>query len=119
LEGRNVALIPVPLKKIIEETGILKIMENNVTVGAAAALFGFKLETVYSIIEDIFTRKGEEVVNENKKAANAGYQHIISNGLKLPILEGKDYHPSEEVNKNYLVLTGNEAVGMGLLTGGL
>jgi len=119
LDGKNVSLIPVPLKKIIEETGILKIMENNVTVGAAAALFGFKLETVYSIIEDIFSNKGEEVIHENKKAAHAGYQHIVVNGLKLPLLEGKDYHPSEAVSKNYIVISGNESVGMGALTGGL
>ncbi|MCR4264315.1 MAG: 2-oxoacid:acceptor oxidoreductase subunit alpha [Candidatus Roizmanbacteria bacterium] len=119
LEGKHVALIPVPLKKIIEETGILKIMENNITVGAAAALFGFKLEVVYSIIEDIFARKGEEVIIENKKAAQAGYQHIVNNGLKLPLLEGKDYHPSEEVNKSYAVISGNESVGMGALTAGL
>ena len=118
-EGKNVSLIPVPLKKIIEETGILKIMENNITVGASAALFGFKLEVVYSIIEDTFARKGEEVINENKKAAEAGYLHVVNSGLKLPILEGKEYHPSESINRNYAVFSGNEAVGMGALVAGL
>ncbi|MBI4137481.1 2-oxoacid:acceptor oxidoreductase subunit alpha, partial [Candidatus Roizmanbacteria bacterium] len=67
----------------------------------------------------IFSDKGEEVISENKKAAHAGYQHILDNGLKLPVLEGKDYHPLESVNKDYIVISGNEAVGMGAYAAGI
>jgi len=113
--GKHIELIPVPLNKIIESTGVPKIMENNVTVGAAAALFGFKLETIYSIIEDIFSDKGEEVINENKKAAQGGYEHIKQNNLRIPSFEQHRLEASESVRRDYAVLTGNEAVGIGAI----
>lgn len=114
----GIALIPIPLKKITEETGIMKVMENNVTLGAATALFNLPRESVFSVIEDIFSRKGDEVVAENRKAAEAGMDYISKQGFKLDAYARAPLEASATVRKDKAVMTGNEALGFGALMGG-
>ncbi|OGK54854.1 hypothetical protein A3B56_00750 [Candidatus Roizmanbacteria bacterium RIFCSPLOWO2_01_FULL_45_11] len=116
-KNRNISLFPVPLKNISEETGIQKIMENNITMGAAVALFTLPLENLFSVIEDMFKSKGEAVIAENKKAAQAGYDYIITHGMKLAQVDTQ-HMGAKKGFKEYAILTGNEAIGMGAALAG-
>ena len=71
---------------------------------------GAHLPALFSQIEEIFAKKGQEVIDKNKKAAQTGYDYILSNypegyNLKFPKIEGKDK----------LVMTGNDAVVLGAI----
>jgi len=45
-----------------------KIFANIVAVGAILGILGLDLESADSYLEEIFARKGEEIVEKNKQA---------------------------------------------------
>ena len=51
---------------------------NMVIFGAAVPFLGFEMETIENSIREQFGRKGEEVVNLNLKAVEAGYQQGLN-----------------------------------------
>lgn len=51
---------------------------NMVIFGAAVPFLGFEMETIENSIREQFGRKGEEVVNLNLKAVEAGYQQALN-----------------------------------------
>lgn len=111
---KKVLLYPLPLSKIIKDIGALKVMENNVAIGATLAIFSMDLTPMFTIIEDSFGRKGQAIVDANKKAAQAGFDYVKNNppsgfNVKLPLKQEK---------KPQMVLTGNEAIGMGAIVSG-
>jgi len=116
--GKHVLLCPVPFKKITEELGVLKLMENNVALGAAVGMFGLPKEALFSVIEDTFNSKGEKIVNENKQVAERGYTYVQEKQYKLGTLQDAPLPVSESVSKNYAVPSGNEIIGMGALAAG-
>ena len=105
----------LPLTTIAEAIGG-KIVRNMVALGASAALFGLPEDLFDSLIEDKFSKKGEEIVNMNKNAVHAGYQkakEFLDNGTLNVIQIEK---PEKEIPRSLMI--GNEAVGFGALTGG-
>jgi len=107
-------LYPVPLLKLATQDGGAKLMMNNVALGASLAVVNLPFEILAGVIGDIFAKKGEEIVEENIQAAKAGYEFIKKNfadnfGLKLKKGEAPER----------LVLTGNEAIGLGAIKSGL
>ena len=51
---------------------------NMVIFGATVPFLGFEMETIENSIREQFGRKGEEVVNLNLKAVEAGYQQALN-----------------------------------------
>lgn len=115
--GKNVSLFPVPLKKIVAELKGLKIMENNVALGAAVALFGMPVQNLQDVIADIFGgKKGVEIAEINKKSAQMGYDYVKSQNYHLA---ASDKSKTDVVGrKDYAVITDNEAVGLGAIAAG-
>lgn len=109
----KIVLLPIPLTKIIKEAGASPVMQNNVTLGASCALFNLDLNILFKLIEDEFGRKGEKVVAENKKSAELGYQYVVNN------LKGKFAQSLSLSNtQKLMVLSGNEAIGLGAIAAG-
>ncbi len=102
----------LPMVRLAEESGAQRVMSNNVAVGASLFFLGLDFNILEDLIKDIFGNKGEEVVNLNKNAARAGYDFAKANGQSLMEIEKQD--PG-----NRYTLTGNEAVGLGAIAGGL
>ena len=107
---QNVKLVAVPFTKIIKDAQISMVTQNNIALGASCALLGCNKETLFSVIKDMFLDKGDKVINDNTKAAELGYQYISNNYKEVFT---KRLHPSEPQEK--IVLTGNEAAGLGAL----
>jgi 2-oxoglutarate ferredoxin oxidoreductase subunit alpha len=105
------------MKKIVAENKGLKIMENTVALGAAMALFDLPFESLHSVIRDIFGgKKGQEIVEENRKAAQAGYDYVKQQQYHLTASEKTK---TEDTDKRDLALiAGNESVGMGAIAAG-
>ena len=81
----DINFIPIQFKKIAEEIGGNKIMLNVAAVGAAFAVFCKKSENTSGVdilsvgkkvIEEIFERKGKELVDANQRVLDAGYQAV-------------------------------------------
>ncbi|MCY3411961.1 MAG: 2-oxoacid:acceptor oxidoreductase subunit alpha [Candidatus Heimdallarchaeota archaeon] len=109
-EGRIV--YDVPAADLAAQFSDLKILSNTVLVGAAISLYDLDLAIFKDILEHTFGDKGEEVVNINVSAAEAGYNWGKEN-LK-PIEHSMTFSKAERV-----FIGGNESLAFGMLNGGL
>jgi len=107
----NMVGLDVPLKRLAEEAGGA-IMRNVVALGAACAVADFPIENLDSALEKRFSDKGTKLVENNKDAARAGRAYA---------LEEYDHefgYDLETTDNNYVLLNGDEAIGMGALAAG-
>lgn len=108
--------VPIPLAKIAAESGGSPIMSNMVSLGAICGLTGLSLKPLFSLIFDVFGKKGEKIVNANKKVSQAGYDYIkIKRRVArsdLVVLQGQTL-------QEQIVATGNEMIGLGAIAAGL
>jgi 2-oxoglutarate ferredoxin oxidoreductase subunit alpha len=114
LRREDVKLYNIPLLRLAEESGGRRIMINSVALGASVALIGFDFEMISDVIRDVYRGKAKETIEFNIKAAKLGYDHVKSKEMekdfrrKLPRVAGK----------RQMLLTGNEAVGLGAIKAG-
>lgn len=114
VKGEGVKLVHVPLSKITQEAGAKKVMENMVALGASMALLGLNLKSLFSVIGDIFGKKGEQIVGQNQKVAQAGFDYIRANYQKWALRVDK---PRGNRGAK-MVVTGNDAIALGAVLGG-
>ena len=114
LRREDIKLYHIPLLRLAEESGGRRIMINSVALGASVALIGFDFEMISDVIRDVYRGKAKETIEFNIKAAKLGYDYVKSKEMekdfrrKLPKVAGK----------RRMLLTGNEAVGLGAIKAG-
>ena len=108
IEEKNYQPINIPFQKILDGFKGEQIMKNTIALGASLALIGLDLTELTKIIESQFIRKGQEVVDFNKKFAEAGFNAVKEKypGSIKTILPKKNVEPA-------LVITGNDAFSLG------
>ncbi len=110
----GVKIFTVPLKKLAMEFGKGDITRNTVGIGASFALLDYDLEIFYSILKEMFSRKGEQIVINNIAAAKAGYDYV------------QEHYPAQfgyrlvkvADQPRRMVITGNDAICLGALKAG-
>lgn len=106
-------LIAVPWNHLATQTGGSKIMSNMVSLGAILSLSGLPLEPLFELIEQVFAKKGPNIINNNKKAAQAGFDYLKTN------------FPQENMaidlpdRKELIVVLGNEAIASSAIASGM
>ncbi|HWO78035.1 MAG TPA: 2-oxoacid:acceptor oxidoreductase subunit alpha [Bacillus sp. (in: firmicutes)] len=106
-------LYPVAFTEIATELGTA-LMKNMVAIGATCAVLNLDTQVFLNVVNEIFGRKGEQVVAKNMEAIQKGYDVMheqlgSSNGtLKLDPADGKQR----------LFMIGNDAIALGAMTGG-
>jgi 2-oxoglutarate/2-oxoacid ferredoxin oxidoreductase subunit alpha len=102
-DGVNLCGLP-----IAELTGSARagLNQNTVAVGAILYMLGMEFQVLKDSLTQQFSRKGEAVVNENVKVAQAGYDYAIKNFTKYP-----EEIPMLDTPRG--VWSGNEALAMG------
>ncbi len=108
----EVTAVDVPLKSLAEEAGGA-IMRNVVALGAACEITGFDVAYLDESLEKRFGGKGSKIVANNKEAARLGQEYVQEN-YDLEHL-GYDL---ETTDADYVLLNGDEAIGMGALAAG-
>lgn len=109
----TIRLLPVPLTRIAREVGGDEVMANTAALAAAAAVIGFELRPMESVIEQNFRRKGESVVEGNRRVAQATYEWTRERyGALFP------WKVQTRAAPPRLVLNGNQAFALGALLGG-
>jgi len=112
-EGRDVKAFPVPFTTIATDEGGAKVMANTAAIGAVAGLTGFDTSYINSIIKKNFAVKGDSVVENNVKVAEAGKEYVESKGYEF------DYELTEQPETpDRMVIDGNQAFALGAVTGG-
>jgi 2-oxoglutarate ferredoxin oxidoreductase subunit alpha len=86
---------------------------NMIALGAVARLVGLPDDALQRVIENRFGHKGDAATAANFAAVNAGAQAIAGQALaqQLP--------PAQAASGRRWLLTGNEAVGLGAVRGGV
>jgi 2-oxoglutarate ferredoxin oxidoreductase subunit alpha len=104
---------PIPMTQTAKEMNNAR-AKNMVAMGAMSILFNIPVESLREVIVTKFTRKGEEVVKGNLAAFERGRE--LASALKkadpwtLGTPKGK---------QDVIVMSGNNAIGLGALIAGL
>jgi 2-oxoglutarate ferredoxin oxidoreductase subunit alpha len=103
--------LDVPLKSLAEEAGGA-IMRNVVALGAACEVANFPIENLDESLEKRFGDKGQAIVENNKKAARAGQEYVAEE------TDQEFEYELETTDSDYVLLNGDEAIGMGAIAAG-
>ena len=103
--------LDVPLKGLAEDAGGA-IMRNVVALGVACEVANFPIENLDASLEKRFKDKGQAIVENNQKAARLGQEYAREN---FDYDYGFDLETTDE---DYVLLNGNEAIGMGAIAAG-
>ncbi|MFH0943467.1 MAG: 2-oxoacid:acceptor oxidoreductase subunit alpha [Candidatus Beckwithbacteria bacterium] len=99
--------------KICQENHLNSKSKNMVALGFSAAFFNLDLSILTSTIAKTFSKKSKVVIKENQKAAEFGYK---TNSKRF----NKILKPLPSVSlSNQIFLTGNEALSLGAIAGGM
>ncbi|GGA96222.1 2-oxoacid:acceptor oxidoreductase subunit alpha [Macrococcus hajekii] len=106
-------MIEIDFTEIAKELGTA-LMKNMVAVGATAQLIGLSLEPFEQLVESMFSKKGEKIVELNKQALQMGVQEMQQYGDEL----GDRFYLESSDQEGHLFMIGNEAISLGALAGG-
>lgn len=105
-------LYAIPFTKIATDLGT-SLMKNMVAIGASGAVFGIEPEFYKEVVQEIFGRKGEKVVENNMEAVRQGAEYFKREGSeqKMRLAEGD--------GKRRMYMIGNDAIGLGAVMAGV
>jgi 2-oxoglutarate ferredoxin oxidoreductase subunit alpha len=103
--------LDVPLKRLAEDAGGA-IMRNIVALGAACEVTSFPIENLDESLEKRFGDKGEAIVENNKQAARLGQEYVADE------YDQEFDYSMETTDEDYVLLNGDEAIGMGAIAAG-
>jgi 2-oxoglutarate ferredoxin oxidoreductase subunit alpha len=112
-EGSNVTLYAVPFTEIATNLGTA-LMKNMVAVGASSAVLGLDINVYQDVVQEIFGRKGQQVVEKNMEAIRAGAEFMkeqLGDNFQAMKLEKAD-------GKKRMYMIGNDAIALGAIAGG-
>jgi 2-oxoglutarate/2-oxoacid ferredoxin oxidoreductase subunit alpha len=105
----------LPLTDIAKKEIQFELGKNVVAVGAISALFGLDPEYIRTLLHQRFARKGEDILNKNYKALEAGIGYVERNIPERGALQVK---PGAADGISRIVVAGNQAIAMGALAAG-
>jgi 2-oxoglutarate ferredoxin oxidoreductase subunit alpha len=111
----GVTCYSLPMSKIAKKDLDMYRAKNMVALGALSYMFDIAYEPLKELIREKFGKKGQAVVDTNLKAIEAGANYIRDNHKKTdPYTMGT----ADKTGKNVIIISGNEAVGLGALLAG-
>ncbi len=112
-EDTKALLYSIPFTEMAADLGT-SLMKNMVAVGASCSILGLDTEIFKEVVQEIFGRKGDQVVQKNLDAIQAGFVYMNGqlNGqpTNLQLAEGD--------GQKRLFMIGNDAIALGALAGG-
>ncbi len=99
--------ISVPFKKILSELKGPLVMKNTIAMGATLGILGCDLNVLTEILEQQFGKKGQEIVDINKRFAQMGYDHV-----KNSYLQQIKALLSKKESEQKLVMSGNDVFSL-------
>lgn len=106
--------LAVPLSKLAMDIGGQAIMGNMVSIGCIIGLLSLDSINFIKLIESVFQHKSTNTIEINKKAFLSGINYVKEKFkdkfLKIDEVSDKN---------NQIIISGNEAVALGAIAGGL
>jgi len=105
----------LPLTDIAKKEIQFELGKNVVAVGAISALFGLDPEYIRKLLHQRFARKGEDILNKNYQALDAGIGYVERN---IPERGALQVQPGAPDGIARMVVAGNQAIAMGAIAAG-
>ncbi len=112
--SQKVELVPVPFLKLAKANNGDGLMRNTVALGASCALLGFDFNILRQILAEQFKKKGQEVIDQNVKTAQSGYDYVINTLKKVPTTT-----MPEVKERTKMIISGNESIALGAVSAGM
>src|SRR5699024_7762005 len=112
-EHCDAQLVALPFTATAKELGTT-LMKNMVAVGATCAVMNLDISDFETLITNMFTKKGDKVVEMNIEALNEGYRLMNE---QLSTVDG-DFVLETTEGTPHLYMIGNDAIGLGALSAG-
>jgi 2-oxoglutarate/2-oxoacid ferredoxin oxidoreductase subunit alpha len=112
-EDTQATLYAVPFTEIATDLGT-SLMKNMVAIGATSAVLDLDIKVFEEVVREIFGRKGQQVVDKNMEAIQAGYEYMkekLGEKVGAMQLEKAD-------GQKRLFMIGNDAIALGAMAGG-
>jgi 2-oxoglutarate ferredoxin oxidoreductase subunit alpha len=106
------AFFDVPFYDMAKNIGGAELFVNSVALGILAGITRIEFNNVAQVLKNIFSDKGEDIINKNIKTAKAGYDFSKGN-FKQETFAIKTGPPKES-----LLMNGHDAVGLGAIRAG-
>jgi 2-oxoglutarate/2-oxoacid ferredoxin oxidoreductase subunit alpha len=112
-EDTQAAMYAVPFTEIATELGT-SLMKNMVAIGATSAVLDLDIHVFKEVVQEIFGKKGEQVVAKNMEAIKTGFDY-----MKEQLGEGSQVMDLEKADgKKRMFMIGNDAIALGAVAGG-
>ncbi|MBD1379294.1 2-oxoacid:acceptor oxidoreductase subunit alpha [Metabacillus arenae] len=112
-EDLQITLYSVPFTEIAAELGT-SLMKNMVAIGATSAILNIDSEQYHEVVNEIYGRKGQQVVEKNMDAIKAGSKYIKEE-LGFDRI---DMFLEKADGQKRMFMIGNDAIALGALAGG-
>ncbi|PWA13300.1 2-oxoacid:acceptor oxidoreductase subunit alpha [Pueribacillus theae] len=112
-EGIAAQLFSVPFTEIAAELGT-SLMKNMVAIGASSAVLGLDITIYKEVVEEIFMKKGLQIVEKNMDAIRAGYEFFN----KQAGGQMENFELAKADGKRRMFMIGNDAIALGALAAG-
>lgn len=111
-EDTQAAMYAVPFTEMATELGT-SLMKNMVAIGATSAILDLDIQVFEEVVQEIFGRKGQQVVDKNMEAIKAGYEYTKEQlgGAETMQLEKAD-------GQKRMFMIGNDAIALGAVAAG-
>ena len=109
----DIRLYAMPVAEIVEKAGGSLKMANSALLAAALSLVQYPIEYLEDVLTDEFKRKGGDVVRANIAVAREAYNYAKEN------LNDFHHKAGPLSKKRKMLLSGNEAVSLGAVAGGM
>jgi 2-oxoglutarate ferredoxin oxidoreductase subunit alpha len=112
-EGADGTLYPVPFTELADSLGT-SLMKNMIAVGASSAVLGLDTAPFQHVVEQIFAKKGQKIIDMNVEAIAKGAEYFNEQAdgkikaLQLDVADGKQR----------MFIIGNDAIALGAIAGG-
>lgn len=112
-DDTEASMYAVPFTEIATELGT-SLMKNMVAIGATSAVLNLDIHVFEEVVQEIFGKKGAQVVAKNMDAIKAGYDYMknqLVDGVEIMELEKAD-------GKKRMFMIGNDAIALGAVAAG-
>ena len=97
-----------PFREMLKDAGLKNIFENVVSFALVSNIFSIDKKYVYKVIQDIFSDKSEDILEQNMKAIDIGYNFEMKKKIDLP----------SSNNESKILLDGVKGIGIGAIGSG-
>jgi 2-oxoglutarate ferredoxin oxidoreductase subunit alpha len=110
------AITDIPFYKLAKKAGASEKYVNTVASGFIAGFLGIDFSIVEKVLKDTFQNKGTDVVTKNIALAHAGYEYAESLHQSS---QANDFKLKPGMDKEELLINGNEAIALGAIKAGM